>query len=77
MVNTCTIIFEYLSILDNTLILCLGNVLQVGDHIPWHRPLNDACQDSKIQHMLITDDPEIPSVETPYGNLSFRQVRSI
>ncbi|XP_021350519.1 suppressor of fused homolog [Mizuhopecten yessoensis] len=56
-----------------TYVFQTGNVLQVGDHIPWHCPL-DGGSNSLIQHMLITSDPQIPDLDTPYGFLQFRQI---
>ncbi|XP_045213854.2 suppressor of fused homolog [Mercenaria mercenaria] len=50
-----------------------GNTLHVGDHIPWHKPL-DGSEESLVQHMLVAKDPELPDLHSPYGNLDFRQV---
>lgn len=66
----------------SSLLLCFqflfsvtGNTLQVGDHIPWHKPLDgEDDSTSRIHHMLITEDTDLPQLETPYGNVEFRQV---
>ena len=61
----------------NCALYFVGNVLQEGDHIPWHKPLDEA-EDSRslIQHLLVTKDPQLPEITTPYGYLDFRQVRN-
>ncbi|KAL5018971.1 hypothetical protein ScPMuIL_004693 [Solemya velum] len=52
-----------------------GNTLQVGDHIPWHKSLDSSDEStSRIHHMLITEDIDLPQLETPYGNVEFRQI---
>ncbi|KAL3877257.1 hypothetical protein ACJMK2_034990 [Sinanodonta woodiana] len=50
-----------------------GNMLQFGDHIPWHKPLDEGSE-SCIRHMLVALDPQLPSLDTPYGTLEFRQI---
>ncbi|KAK7113523.1 suppressor of fused homolog [Littorina saxatilis] len=50
-----------------------GNILHVGDHIPWHQPL-DGGKDSRIQHMLVAEEPQLLDLDTPYGTAQFRQV---
>ncbi|XP_050391011.1 suppressor of fused homolog [Patella vulgata] len=50
-----------------------GNVLHVGDHIPWNKALNDDPE-SHIQHMLIAEDPQLLDLDTQNGTLDFRQV---
>ncbi|XP_060573441.1 suppressor of fused homolog [Ruditapes philippinarum] len=50
-----------------------GNTLHVGDHVPWHKPL-DGCEESLVQHMLVAKDPQLHELHSPYGNLDFRQV---
>ena len=52
---------------------CSGNILHVGDHIPWHQPL-DGGKDSRIQHMLVAEEPQLQNLDTPYGTAQFRQV---
>ncbi len=49
-----------------------SNVLCVGDHVSWHSPLDR--QDSSIQHMLLTQDPQLSRVDTPLGYINFIQV---
>ncbi|XP_076459003.1 suppressor of fused homolog [Babylonia areolata] len=50
-----------------------GNILHVGDHIPWHQPL-DGGKDSRIQHMLVAEEPQLLDLDTPYGTAQFRQI---
>ena len=50
-----------------------GNILHVGDHIPWHQPL-DGGKESRIQHMLVAEEPQLLDLDTPYGTAQFRQV---
>ncbi|XP_067673510.1 suppressor of fused homolog [Haliotis asinina] len=50
-----------------------GNVLHVGDHIPWHKPL-DGESSCRIQHMLVAEDPQLLDLDTPYGTVEFRQL---
>lgn len=56
--------------------ICKGNTLHVGDHIPWHKPL-DGKEDSIVQHMLVAKDPQLLEINSPYGHLDFRQVLHI
>ncbi|XP_039263815.2 suppressor of fused homolog [Styela clava] len=48
------------------------NSLFSGDHVSWHAPLDNS--ESRITHMLMTDDPQLPMVTTPLGTVSFIQV---
>nr|XP_002129739.1 suppressor of fused homolog [Ciona intestinalis] len=48
------------------------NALYSGDHVSWHAPL-DNCE-SRLQHMLMTDDAQLPMVTTPIGSVNFIQV---
>ncbi|KAK2148100.1 hypothetical protein LSH36_516g01015 [Paralvinella palmiformis] len=48
------------------------NTLCVGDHIPWHSPLDGS--ESRIQHMLMTEDPQLNPLNTQFGSLIFVQV---
>lgn len=49
------------------------NTFCSGDHISWHSPLDNS--ESRIQHMLLTEDPQMHPVQTPFGLVSFLQVR--
>ena len=40
----------------------------------WHSPLDNS--ESRIQHMLLTEDPQMQPVQTPFGVVTFLQVRS-
>ncbi|XP_005113346.2 suppressor of fused homolog, partial [Aplysia californica] len=60
------------------------------DHIPWHGPLDRElpggdinkslpvyrCQ-SEVNAMLVVEDPELPCLDTPHGQLTFLQVVGI
>lgn len=49
-----------------------GNRLCVGDNVPWRKSLDNS--NSKIQHMLIADDPQLKRTETPFGWVDFCQI---
>ncbi|XP_017319771.2 suppressor of fused homolog isoform X1 [Ictalurus punctatus] len=48
------------------------NTFCSGDHISWHSPLDNS--ESRIQHMLLTEDPQMHPVQTPFGLVSFLQI---
>ncbi|GFV67652.1 suppressor of fused homolog [Trichonephila clavipes] len=48
------------------------NVLVAGDHVSWHCPLDNS--ESRIQHMLMCDDPQLGTVPTPFGSVIFIQI---
>ncbi|KAI2657715.1 hypothetical protein H4Q32_009098 [Labeo rohita] len=48
------------------------NTFCSGDHISWHSPLDNS--ESRIQHMLLTEDPQMHPVQTPFGHVSFLQI---
>ncbi|GIY70853.1 suppressor of fused homolog [Caerostris extrusa] len=48
------------------------NTLVAGDHVSWHCPLDNS--DSRIQHMLMCEDPQLGTVQTPFGSVSFLQI---
>jgi len=45
-----------------------------GDHVPWHIPLDGS--ESRVQHMLMADDPQLNAITTPFGPVGFVQVRT-
>lgn len=49
-----------------------GNVLCDGDHVSWHCPLDNS--ESRIEHMLMMEDPQLGTVATPFGPVSFVQI---
>lgn len=49
------------------------NTFCSGDHVSWHSPLDNS--ESRIQHMLLTEDPQMQPVQTPFGVVTFLQVR--
>ncbi|KAJ1521235.1 hypothetical protein ONE63_002920 [Megalurothrips usitatus] len=49
-----------------------GNTLCSGDHVSWHNALDNG--ESRIQHMLMTEDPVLGSIQTPLGNVTFIQI---
>ncbi|XP_051507498.1 suppressor of fused homolog isoform X4 [Myxocyprinus asiaticus] len=51
------------------------NTFCSGDHISWHSPLDNS--ESRIQHMLLTEDPQMQAVQTPFGHVSFLQIVGI
>ncbi|TRY74193.1 hypothetical protein DNTS_004359 [Danionella cerebrum] len=48
------------------------NTFCSGDHISWHSPLDNS--ESRIQHMLLTEDPQMNPVHTPFGHVCFLQI---
>ena len=48
------------------------NALCPGDHVSWHCPLDNSS--SRIQHMLMTEDPQLGTVVTPFGSVTFVQI---
>lgn len=49
-----------------------GNPLCVGDNVPWRKALDNS--QSKIQNLLIGEDPQLPRIETPFGWVDFCQI---
>lgn len=49
-----------------------GNILCSGDHVSWHCPLDNS--ESRIQHMLMTEDPQLGTTPTPFGPVTFIQI---
>lgn len=50
-----------------------GSKFYVGDSVPWHLPL-DGDGDSRIRHILLADDLQLPPIVSPFGSISFIQV---
>lgn len=48
------------------------NTLCSGDHVSWHCPLDNS--ESRIQHMLMFEDPQLGIVPTPFGPVTFIQI---
>lgn len=49
-----------------------GNNLCAGDHVSWHCALDNS--ESRIQHMLMTTDPQLNTTQTPFGTVNFVQI---
>ncbi|KAJ8894694.1 hypothetical protein PR048_000001 [Dryococelus australis] len=49
-----------------------GNVLCAGDHVSWHCALDNS--ESRVQHMLMAEDPQLGSTCTPFGSVNFVQI---
>ncbi|XP_063228619.1 suppressor of fused homolog [Bacillus rossius redtenbacheri] len=49
-----------------------GNVLRAGDHVSWHCALDGS--ESRIQHMLMAEDPQLGAAGTPFGTVHFVQI---
>lgn len=49
-----------------------GNILCSGDHVSWHCPLDNS--ESRIEHMLMTEDPQLGSTNTAFGVVTFVQI---
>ncbi|GFG39370.1 hypothetical protein Cfor_08323 [Coptotermes formosanus] len=52
-----------------------ANTLCVGDHVSWHSALDNS--ESRIQHMLMTADPQLGTAHTPFGSVNFVQIVGI
>lgn len=50
--------------------------LSVGDFIKWDAPL-DGLNESRIQHILLVNDPQLPNFSSPCGTVEFIQVVGI
>lgn len=50
----------------------VDNLLCPGDHISWHKPL--VGSESRIQHMLLTEDPQLNVIDNDLGMCAFVQV---
>lgn len=48
------------------------NILCSGDHVSWHCSLDNS--ESRIQHMLMTEDPQLGQTMTPFGSVTFIQI---
>ncbi|XP_053203998.1 suppressor of fused homolog [Panonychus citri] len=48
------------------------NVLCAGDHVSWHCSLDNS--ESRIEHMLMTEDPQLGTINTPFGGVTFIQI---
>ncbi|XP_047499810.1 suppressor of fused homolog isoform X2 [Penaeus chinensis] len=51
------------------------SMLCVGDHVSWHCPLDNS--ESRVQHMLMGEDPQLGTVSTPNGSVQFVQIVGI
>ncbi|CAK1587969.1 unnamed protein product [Parnassius mnemosyne] len=54
-------------------LLLTGNKFCAGDHISWHAPL-DGDSGSRVRHLLVVDDPQLPTIHTPHGTVNFVQM---
>ncbi|KAL8604949.1 hypothetical protein ACOMHN_028577 [Nucella lapillus] len=48
------------------------NVLCSGDHVSWHTPLDGS--ESRVQHMLMTEDAQLQPIIAPLGTVNFIQI---
>ena len=48
------------------------SVLCVGDHISWHSALDGG--EGRLEHLLLCEDPQLHSLTTTHGQLTFIQV---
>ncbi|XP_077992002.1 suppressor of fused homolog [Glandiceps talaboti] len=51
------------------------NIFCSGDHVSWHCPLDNS--ESRINHMLMADDPQLPPITTQFGTVQFVQVLGV
>lgn len=50
-----------------------GNSLCIGDNIPWRKSLDDKSN-SRLQNILIAQDAQLSTLETPFGMVDFCQM---
>ncbi|GBP36432.1 Suppressor of fused homolog [Eumeta japonica] len=54
-------------------IFTTGNKFCAGDHVSWHAALDGGASvgsgRSRIRHLLIAEDPQLPTVHTPLGTM--------
>ncbi|XP_067619814.1 suppressor of fused homolog [Eurosta solidaginis] len=50
-----------------------GNILYFGDNIPWRKSL-DGSSISRLQNILIAQDPQLGSIQTNFGTVEFCQI---
>ncbi|XP_071792669.1 suppressor of fused homolog [Asterias amurensis] len=48
------------------------NTLCAGDHVSWHSSLDKS--ESRVQHMLMSEDPQLQPISTPFGSVNFVQI---
>ncbi|XP_059044859.1 suppressor of fused homolog [Achroia grisella] len=53
-------------------IFATGNKFYAGDHISWHAPLDGGG--SRVRHLLVAQDPQLPTTSGPYGTVNFLQL---
>ncbi|KAG1659861.1 Suppressor of fused [Nymphon striatum] len=51
------------------------NALVAGDHVSWHHSLDNS--ESRLQHILLMEDPQLGTVNTPFGPVNFVQIVGI
>lgn len=49
-----------------------GNKFCAGDHISWHSPIDG--KSSRLRHLLVAVDEQLPLLETPHGKLTLLQM---
>lgn len=52
-----------------------GNTLCPNDHVSWHCALDNS--ESRIQHMLMYQDLQLGTAQTPFGPVNFVQIVGI
>lgn len=62
----------YKNVVINDNILNSGNTLYAGDHVSWHCSLDGS--ESRLQHILLAEDPQLQVTVTPYGSVRFIQI---
>ena len=46
-----------------------------SDHISWHTPLDSDNENTNIRQMLLSEDPQLHQLNTPFGYVNFIQVK--
>ncbi|KAJ0169738.1 hypothetical protein K1T71_014344 [Dendrolimus kikuchii] len=51
-----------------------GNKFLAGDHVSWHRALDGSGKQSRVRHLLVSEDPQLKTIRTPHGAVTFLQM---
>ncbi|CAD5123616.1 DgyrCDS11943 [Dimorphilus gyrociliatus] len=54
-----------------------GNLIRVGDHIPWKRSIDPINPNSRIRNFIVAEDPILKTLNLPSGPMQFRQLVGI
>lgn len=55
----------------------LGNLIRIGDHIPWKKSINPEKPNCRIRNFIISEDPILKTLNLASGPMQFRQLVGI